>query len=99
MMTKWAGSGYGLQNGDDMWGLIGNQVAQGWFVPSKEEWSAFAEELGIDYSNYQNFGLSGDYWSSSQYDSISAWYALFGYGYMEDTYVSHFRSVRLSATF
>ena len=84
----------------DLWRLIGTQVAQGWFVPSKEEWSAFAQELGINSSNYPSFGLSDYYWSSSQRNTNFAWYADFDYGCMHDYGVSSgSRYVRLSATF
>ena len=84
----------------DLWGLIGTQVEQGWFVPSKEEWSAFAEELGINGSNYTStFGLSGWYWSPSQNTTNRAWRATFGHGYMSDYYVHNYYYVRLSATF
>ncbi len=58
MISKWNNSGYGEQNANDMWGLIQNEVENGWFVPSRGEWAAFAEELGITKSNYTNFGLS-----------------------------------------
>ena len=84
----------------DLWGLIGTQVAQGWFVPSKEEWSAFAEELGINSSNYSStFGLSTDYWSSSQSNTNYAWFAHFNNGYMLINFVNYINYVRLSATF
>ena len=83
----------------DMWGIIQNQVEQGWFVPSKEEWSAFAEELGIDRSNYQNFGLSLYYWSSSQFNTDTAWRATFDRGCMPTNLVGNSLYVRLSATF
>ena len=83
----------------DMWGLIGNQVAQGWFVPSKEEWSAFAEELGIASSYYPNFGLGDYYWSSSQGSTSSAWRANFNDGSVYYNGVGGSHCVRLSATF
>ena len=45
----------------DIWG----QITDGWFVPSLDEWSAFKGELGIDKNNYNDRGLSLEYWSSS----------------------------------
>lgn len=45
----------------DIWG----QITDGWFVPSLDEWSAFKGELKIDKNNYNDRGLSSDYWSSS----------------------------------
>lgn len=83
----------------DMWGQIQEEVAKGWFVPSKAEWSAFAEELGITSSNYTSKGLSYYYWSSSQGYTDSAWFASFDIGYMGSSLVGNYYCVRLSATF
>lgn len=83
----------------DMWGQIQEEVAKGWFVPSKAEWSAFAEELGITSSNYTSKGLSNYCWSSSQLDAYDAWGARFGYGCMNGDGVNSYGCVRLSATF
>lgn len=82
-----------------MWGQIQEEVAKGWFVPSKAEWSAFAEELGITASNYTSKGLSNFYWSSSQRNAGSAWSAFFGNGSMGNFGVNDNNYVRLSATF
>ena len=101
MIAKWnngSNGGYGEQNDNDMWGLIQTEVANGWFVPSRGEWSAFAEELGIT-SNYPDFGLSHWCWSSSQYNTSYAYSANFGNGYMFDDNVTNYRYVRLSTTF
>ena len=66
----------------DLWGAIQDgqynivstaSDSKKWFIPSKSEWSAFVEELGITTSNYKNIGLYGWYWSSSQYDARSAY--------------------------
>ena len=70
-----------------------------WFIPSKSEWSAFGEELGITTSNYANKGLSGWYWSSSQNSTYDAYRAYFGLCYMSNRNVNDSRYVRLSATF
>ena len=83
----------------ELWELIGTQVEQGWFVPSKEEWSAFAEELGIDDSNYSNFGLNDWYWSSSQSDMSRVWRANFDYGYFDEHSALRNLYARLSVTF
>ena len=108
MISKWNATAYGAQNNcsdhKDMWGQIQEKVNNGWFVPSRAEWSAFGGELGIskDSSNekyYGNFGLSGYYWSSSQLNAGFAWYAYFDYGYMYDDNVDNNYCVRLSATF
>ena len=108
MISKWNAKAYGDQDKcsshKDMWGQIQEKVNNGWFVPSRAEWSAFGGELGIskDSSNekyYGNFGLSGYYWSSSQLNAGFAWYAYFDYGYMYDDNVDNNYCVRLSATF
>ena len=58
MISKWNAKKYGEQDQcssghKDMWGQIQEKVNNGWFVPSRAEWSAFGGELGIskDYSN------------------------------------------------
>ena len=47
-------------------GEIQPKVDKGWFIPSKDEWSAFVEELGITNGNYSDKGLMGGYWTSSE---------------------------------
>ena len=71
-----------------------------WFVPSRAEWSAFGQELGITSENYYNYGLGVDYWSSSQSGTTIAWGANFSNGFMSSNSV-YFDSlsVRLSTTF
>ena len=109
MISKWNTESYGDKNqcSDghlDMWGQIQTQVNNGWFVPSKEEWEAFAGELGISENSsnekyYGNFGLSSSYWSSSQGSADGAWYAIFEMGFMVNYDVNDCNCVRLSATF
>ena len=111
MIEKWNNgtSGiipYGAQNDRDLWKHIQNVAGTGkrWFIPSKAEWSAFGGELGITESNWRGKGLSSYYWSSSQYDTISAWYAGFTSGCMSRGDVGSYRVlqlyyVRLSTTF
>ena len=78
------------------------KVNKGWFIPSKDEWSAFGEELGITKSNYSAKGLSKWYWSSSQYSDWTwyAWSMYFSAGCME-CFRNHDNSlyVRLATTF
>ena len=89
-----------------MWGIslvqsgIWNDSG-GWYVPSRDEWSAFAGELNITTSNYSDYGLSYSYWSSSQNDTRSAWYARFNYvNFDNEIYDVYYRSyVRLGTTF
>ena len=103
MIAKWNSSSYGAQNDNgtylDMWGAIQDKVAEGWFVPSRGEWGAFGDNLGITTDNYLNCGLSGWCWSSSQFDTDDAWFADFLNGDMDNRDVDGNQLVRLSATF
>ena len=96
MISKWNLEKYGDKDKDsshkDMWGQIQEEVNNGWFVPSRAEWSAFGGELGITLSNYGKFGLNDDYyWSSSQYGDDNAWYARL----LQRLYARHQRMCRL----
>ena len=92
---------------EDIWYNIKDEVAKGWFVPSKEEWSAFAGELKIsktssDDKNYSKLGLRIYYWSSSQYSNdyySRAWLANFDNGGMGSDNVGGNFCVRLGTTF
>ena len=108
MISKWNAKKYGdpdkCSSHSDMWGQIQEEVNNGWFVPSRAEWSAFGGELGIskDRSNekyYVNLNLSNYYWSSSQNSANRAWFANFCDGYTNYSGVTNNNSVRLSATF
>ena len=103
MIAKWNSSAYGAQNDNgtylDMWGAIQDKVAEGWFVPSRGEWGAFGDNLGITADNYVDYGLYGWCWSSSQYNSDRAYNAFFDIGYISTNNVDDYGSVRLSATF
>ena len=92
----------------DLWGAIQDgqynivstaSDSKKWFIPSKSEWSAFGEELGITQDNYAKKGLSAWYWSSSQYDTFIAYFANFGTGSIGFTIVNNYCYVRLSTTF
>lgn len=88
------------QYNQDIWKHIQTRYNEGWFIPAREEWSAFANELGITSSNYgSTYGLSYGYWSSSQSDTIRAWYARFIHGCMNDSSVNCVCYVRLATTF
>ena len=108
MIAKWNAGEFGEKDKcsehKDMWGQIQTEVTNGWFVPSKAEWSAFAGELGIskDSSNekyYGNFAVSDYYWSSSLGSTDGAWFVWFDDGYMFRGDVNGNNYVRLSATF
>ncbi len=103
---KWLANnaeGYGLQDANDMWGQIQEEISAGWFVPSYSEWQAFAGELGITCTssgNYSTKGLKNLYWSSSQGDAKHAWTTFFGgNGNMSFYSVYYSIFVRLSTTF
>ena len=101
--------GYGETDDNDLWGVIQNTninkkyKLDRWFVPSRAEWSAFGDMLwtqfSVDTNSYEEFGLKGWYWSSSQFDTYDAWLARFGSSYMGTDTVSYYGYVRLSATF
>ena len=106
VMKKWNNEDWGTQNinpyMDDIWGAIQTEVSKGWFVPSKTEWAVFGNfttGLGITTSNYSNYGLQKDYWSSSQFNAYSAYYAGFLLGYVFNNNVSNYAYLRLCATF
>ncbi len=85
---------------DDMWEVIQEEITNGWFVPSKSEWSAFGAAFGIDKSNFsRRFGLSDTYWSSSQYNMYDAYFVTFYDGYIGSGYLYSNRYVRLATTF
>ncbi len=99
MIAKWNLAGYGEKYEYDMWGQIQEQVKDGWFVPSKEEWAAFAGKLGITSDNYGKYNLSNSYWSSSQINTTDAWFAYFLYGNIDETTTFANGALRLSTTF
>ena len=71
----------------DIWNIIEDKVKEGWFVPSRAEWAAFASYLNTSGTSaetnyYVNYGLNNPYLSSSQANSIGAWSVGFGGGYM-----------------
>ena len=51
MIEKWNAGAYGAKDDNgtylDMWGAIQEEVNESWYVPSKEEWTAFADNLDI----------------------------------------------------
>ena len=88
----------------DIWNIIEDKVKEGWFVPSKAEWSAFASYLNTSKTStdtyyYVNYGLSNWYWSSSQSYGGSAWTVTFVNGYMSFPNVGNTGSLRLCTTF
>ena len=105
MIEKWNNKEYGAQDIDkynkDVWGQIQTKVNEGWFLPSRGEWSAFAEELEITARNYMDKSLSASYWSSSiDNETTSAYSPTFSaIGRMSEGSVNCLDNVRLSTTF
>ena len=103
MIGFWKAKKYGAGDaGDykDIWGQLDSQVANGWFVPSKDEWTAFgvfAEQKGVTASNCLNYGLS-DYWSSSGCTTDAAIGCDFEYK-IAASFVVVAQRIRLSITF
>ena len=100
MIEKWKAKTYGNQNNCDMWKkVIEERVNDGWFVPSRGEWGAFAKNLNILSNNYEKYGLSYDYWSSSLRDDEVAWSIDFNIAGVNYKDVQSDQHVRLSAIF
>ena len=88
----------------DIWNIIEDKVKEGWFVPSKAEWAAFASYLNTSKTStgtnyYVNYGLNNWYWSSSQSNGSNAWYVRFRDGYLDYNGVGSTDSLRLCTTF
>ena len=95
---------YGAGTNSDIWNIIEDKVKEGWFVPSKAEWAAFASYLNTSKTSaetnyYVNYGLNNWYLSSSQYNGNNAWGVHFYNGYMYGTTVNFANSLRLCTTF
>ena len=103
MISKWESKAYGEQNTcadhKDIWGQIKSQANNGWFVPSRGEWAAFAGQLGITKSNYSSKGLSGWYWSSSQSTAHTAYRLGLLTSSVDARSVNNSHCVRLATTF
>ena len=87
-----------------LWGLSAVKNGRwngssGWYVPSRCELVAFGDAFDITKWNYDDYGLSRYYWSSSQDDTNTACYADFNDGYMHSgsNYGNYY--VRLGTTF
>ena len=88
----------------DVWSIIQDKANEGWFVPSRVEWAAFASYLNPsntsgDANYYVNYGLSSWYWSSAQYNTNNAYEVLFINGDMNCSTVRNYSYVRLASTF
>ena len=71
----------GKQNGTGYtWDNAKALGKNGWVLPSVNEWTAFASALKIDTSNYNGYGLSDNYWSSTAEGGRTAYYIRFNAG-------------------
>lgn len=108
MIAKWnkgivENGGYGEQDDKDIWKYIQTQANNGWFIPSRDEWAAFGNELKVTKDNYKiNYGLNGiSYWSSSLQRLDNVWYAKFNQSesYIHNHGIGASLYVRLATTF
>ncbi len=110
MVEKWNKSSYGEQDKglkqedekykhQDLWGVIQDKVKEGWFVPSRGEWSAFAGNLEITTENYQEKGLESYYLTSSLTNNYRSFLIYFPDGAMGTASVKDSNFVRMSIMF
>ena len=71
LMNSWNGEKYGPKHPNDIWEHAKKNIQKGWFIPSIDEWCAFADQLDINNENHEKKGLRDDYFSSSQYNDFS----------------------------
>ena len=105
MVTKWNASAYGRGNGNsnvfnrykDVWDVVREEQSNGWFLPSKDEWSAFGVTFGG--KSYTDLGLKTHYWTSSQESGQVAWYASANRREMAKTGINSEAYARLATNF
>ena len=68
-----------------------------WSVPTRNEWAAFGAQIGITAGNYNSYGLSAGYWSSTDYNSSYGYMAYVRGGGMINSFNGYY--VRLARTF
>lgn len=56
---------------DEVWSI--SDLYGSWFVPSVEEWAAFAYNFKLNSSNISKYNLKSNYWSSSTYGAYYAY--------------------------
>ena len=101
MIEKWNNSTYGKKNGGwnpDMWNGIQNKVKEGWFIPSINEWIAFATNLKISAFPSVN-GLNSYYWSSSLFDPPYAYSINLRLHFITEDIIGDNKSIRLITTY
>lgn len=102
MIDKWQSSSYGEKNKctrhNDVWSEVKSNISNGWFIPSRAEWSAFAKNIDINRSNYFTKGLSQYYWSSSLKNSKFAYGPDFFSEYITQSGIGSDNYIRLART-
>lgn len=71
LMNCWDGERFGPKHPRDIWGCAKKDIQNGWFIPSIDEWCAFADQLDINSENFEKKGMKDDYFSSSQYNDFA----------------------------
>ena len=105
MIDKWKNKVYGGQNADtiyertDIWDVVQLQAANGWFVPSKQEWSAFAKCFGITSSTFSSKGLRSCYSTSSLLEAKFAYAIQFNSEKIFNEGIGGGSYIRLATTF
>ena len=110
MIETWNEDTDEAKSNNDVWGVIQNsdeydivETANDsgkWFLPSRAEWSAFCEELSLDWIAWCNIDEGRDYyWTSSQKEGTKAWFPGLSKDCFNNTALSNGELVRLSATF
>lgn len=108
MIEKWNLNGItgeydgATQDNRDIWKHIQDEADEGWFIPSREEWSAFANELNITKENYNTiYNLNNRYMSSTRFSYYVPYWINFTEARMDGNYFGNGATwcVRLATTF
>jgi hypothetical protein len=99
MMTKYKNEEFGIKDAEDVWNNINEQFQAGWFVPSRAEWSAFADLLDISTTNIPYELYNKNFWTSSYSSSSCIYWIHFYYGIIGHNGANHKAYIRLSITF
>lgn len=102
MIQQWNEEACGKGNAGsrgDVWDKIQLKFGEGWFLPSRDEWSAYCDALNVSSTNYSNLGLSFSYWTSSLEDTTAVYIARTSGGYIDKSNLQSSSHVRLATTF
>ena len=104
MINRYKNNSYGPKDANgpqypDIWGIIENEVNTSFFVPSLGEWVAFSTLFSISKDNYTDFGLSHNYWTSSQQGIFKCYRICFKDGIVDTPNGNNYYNIRLSTFF